>query len=227
MIRPGSGERREHRRARADHDVDVAAADAVPLIVALAVRQAAVLDRDRRAEPRAEQRRHLRRERDLRDQHQHAAAAGADRIRQPQVHLGLAAAGHAVEQRDVERPGGGERQQLDPSPPAAPASACARRPAPDAGTAAETDRDRSARVRMATSPSVCQPRERGGRYAALGQSGDRQAVRRPGQERQRLTLARSDARHIPIRVVGAARGARQPIAPRRGRPPSVARCGPS
>ena len=46
----GIGERRKHRRARADHDVDVAAADAVPLIVALAIGEAAVLNRDRVAE---------------------------------------------------------------------------------------------------------------------------------------------------------------------------------
>jgi len=43
-------ERGEHRRARADHDVDVGAADALPLIVALAVREAAVLDRHAVAE---------------------------------------------------------------------------------------------------------------------------------------------------------------------------------
>ena len=50
MMRPMRGERREHRRARADDDVDVAAADALPLIVALAVREAAVLDGDALAE---------------------------------------------------------------------------------------------------------------------------------------------------------------------------------
>ena len=44
------GERREHRRPRADDDVDVAAADALPLIVALAVGEPAVLNRDAIAE---------------------------------------------------------------------------------------------------------------------------------------------------------------------------------
>ena len=67
-------QRREDRRARADHHVDLAAADAMPLIVALAVRQPAVLDRDGGAKPRAEERRHLRRQRNLRHEHQHAAA---------------------------------------------------------------------------------------------------------------------------------------------------------
>ena len=64
------------------------------------------------AEARAEQRRHLRRQRDLRHEHQHAAAASPDRVSEPQVDLGLAAAGHAVQQRDVERLRGRQRQQL-------------------------------------------------------------------------------------------------------------------
>ncbi len=97
-------QRREHRRPRADHHVDVAAPDAMPLIVALAVRQPAVLDGHGGAKPRAEQRRHLRRQRDLRHEHQHTAAALADHIGEAEVDLGLAAAGHAVHQRHVKRP---------------------------------------------------------------------------------------------------------------------------
>ena len=54
---------------------------------------------------------HRRRERDLRHQHQHAASAAADRGREAQVDLGLAAAGHAVQERDAEVAGGGERAQ--------------------------------------------------------------------------------------------------------------------
>ena len=72
-------ERREDRRPRADDDVDVAAADALPLIVALAVGQAAVLDRDAVAERLAEQRGDGRRQRDLRHQHQHASVRAAGR----------------------------------------------------------------------------------------------------------------------------------------------------
>ena len=95
-------ERREHRRARADDDVDVAAADALPLVVALAVGEAAVLDGDALAERLAEQRGGGRRQRDLRHEHQHAAAGVADAGREAEVDLGLAAAGDAVQQRDAE-----------------------------------------------------------------------------------------------------------------------------
>ena len=48
-------ERGEHGGAGADHDVDVAAADALPLIVPLAVGEAAVLNRHAVAERLAEQ----------------------------------------------------------------------------------------------------------------------------------------------------------------------------
>ena len=47
---PERSQRREHRRPRADDDVDVAAADALPLVVALAVGEPAVLDRHAVAE---------------------------------------------------------------------------------------------------------------------------------------------------------------------------------
>ena len=50
-------ERREHRRARADHDVDLAAADALPLVVPLSVGQAAVQNRDLAGERLTEKRR--------------------------------------------------------------------------------------------------------------------------------------------------------------------------
>ena len=74
-------ERREDRRARADDDVDVAAPDALPLIVALAVREPAVLNRDAVAERAAERGRDCGRQRDLRHQQQHAAAAARGRCR--------------------------------------------------------------------------------------------------------------------------------------------------
>ena len=89
-------QRREDRAARADDDVDIAAADALPLIVALAVGEPAVLDRHPLAERGAEDRRRLRRQRDLGNHEQHALARLAHRARQAQVDLGLAAAGHAV-----------------------------------------------------------------------------------------------------------------------------------
>ena len=56
----------------------VAAADPLPLIVALAVGQAAVLDGDAVAERLAEQRGDRRRQRDLRHEHQHASSRRAD-----------------------------------------------------------------------------------------------------------------------------------------------------
>ncbi len=107
----GRGERRKYRGPRADHDVDIAPPDAVPLIVSFAVRQPAVLNGNRRPEARAKERRHLRRQRDFRNEHQHAASALPDGVSEPQVDLGLAAAGHAVDERYMERLRGGQRQQ--------------------------------------------------------------------------------------------------------------------
>ncbi len=103
-----------------DDDVDVAAPDALPLVVALAVGQAAVLDGHAIAEPRAEGRRHAGRERDLGHEHEHAAARRQRALGQPQVELRLAAAGHAVQERHVERP------RVEPDA----AAGRARRPAP-------------------------------------------------------------------------------------------------
>ncbi len=54
MTSPIARERRKHGRTRADDDVDVAAADAMPLIVALAVGEAAVLNGHPLAERAAE-----------------------------------------------------------------------------------------------------------------------------------------------------------------------------
>ena len=56
------GHRREHGRARADDDVDVAATDAMPLIVTFAIAEAAVLDGDAIAEGTAEDGGHRRRQ---------------------------------------------------------------------------------------------------------------------------------------------------------------------
>ena len=95
-------ERREHRRTRADDDVDVAAANALPLIVPLAVREAAVLDRHALSERVPEYRRDHRRQRDLRHEHQHAPARLANGRRQPQVQLRLPAPCHAVQQGDLK-----------------------------------------------------------------------------------------------------------------------------
>ena len=102
---PQPGQRREHGRARADHDVHFAPPDAVPLVVALARRQPAVLDGDAVPEHVAQERRHRRRQRDLRDHQQHLTPRLADQLGDPEVDLGLAAAGHAVEQRHMKAGG--------------------------------------------------------------------------------------------------------------------------
>ena len=72
-------DRREDRRAGTHDQVHLAAPDAIPLIVALAVGQAAVLNGHAVAECRAELRRDLGCERDLRNQDQHTPAV-RDRV---------------------------------------------------------------------------------------------------------------------------------------------------
>ena len=104
-----SQQRREDGRSRADHQRHFPAADAMPLVVPLAVGEAAVLNRHARAESRTEYGRDCRRERDFRHQHQHAATGAHRMIGEPQVDLGLTAPGHAVQQRHLEPFGGGER----------------------------------------------------------------------------------------------------------------------
>ena len=90
--------RREDGRARADDDPRLAGAQPPPLVVALAVRERGVQQRDRVAEARLEAGDGLRRQRDLRDEHDHALAVG-ERLRgRAQVDLGLARAGDAVQQ---------------------------------------------------------------------------------------------------------------------------------
>ncbi len=104
-------QRREHRRTGADDDVDLAAADAVPLIVPLSVRERAVLNRHPAAEHTAKERRDGRRQRNFRHHQQDLPAGAADAIGQAQVDLALAAAGDAVQERRVEGGRVGQRRQ--------------------------------------------------------------------------------------------------------------------
>ena len=105
-------ERREHRRPRADDDVHVAAADALPLIVTLAVGESAVLDRDAVAKGVAEERGDRRRQRDFRDERSASRRPrGADARQRAQIDLGLAAARDAVQQRDAKLLAVGDRPQ--------------------------------------------------------------------------------------------------------------------
>ena len=89
--------RREHRRPRADHDVVAPVGDAVPLVEQLAVAQAAV-QHGHALEPLAEAPHRLRRQRDLRHQHDRPPPGRDAAIERVEVHLRLAAARDAVQQ---------------------------------------------------------------------------------------------------------------------------------
>ena len=91
-------DRGEDGRARADADARLAAAQAPPLVVALAGGEGRVEDREAVAEPGPEARHRLRREADLGDEDDRAAAARQRRLDRGQVDLGLARAGDAVQQ---------------------------------------------------------------------------------------------------------------------------------
>ena len=92
-------QRHEHRRAGADDDARPAAGRAAPSLQPLAVGQARVQGDQRHGKAFAKTRQQLRRQADLRAQHQRAAALCQHGVDQPQIHLGLAAAGHAIQQK--------------------------------------------------------------------------------------------------------------------------------
>ena len=97
------------RAARAHHHPRIAQADAPPFVAALAVGEAAVQNRRLRPEARAEPAHHLRREGDLRHEDDRALARLERLGHHGQVHLGLAAAGDAVQKkRALAPPKGGE-----------------------------------------------------------------------------------------------------------------------
>ena len=93
------GERREDRRAGADADARLAAAQPAPLVVALAVGEGRVQDRDAVAEPGPEAGHGLRREADLGDEDDRRPAPGQHRLDRGQVDLGLARAGDPVQEQ--------------------------------------------------------------------------------------------------------------------------------
>ena len=94
--------RREHGRARAQRDADLARPQAPPGRQPLARRQRAVQHRDVVAEAGPEARRQLRRQRDLGHQHQRAPPRRARRRDDAQVDLGLARAGDPLKQEAGE-----------------------------------------------------------------------------------------------------------------------------
>ena len=134
------------------------------------------MQRDARAEAGAEAPDRLRRQRDLRHEHDRAEAALERRAARLEVHLGLAAARRAVEQEvpaaaGVERADDGLESALPASPRAAPARARPRapraRPAARARRAASAAPERRARARApASSRSSRRPRARARRAAA-------------------------------------------------------------
>jgi hypothetical protein len=88
----------EDGRARPDGDPRLAGAQPPPFVVALALAERRVQQRHGVAEAGLEAGDGLRRERDLRDEHDHAAAGGERVGTRPQVDLGLARSGDAVQE---------------------------------------------------------------------------------------------------------------------------------
>ena len=97
-------DRREHRRARAEHDARLARHALAPGGEAFGVGERGMQHRHRNGETLAETPDELRREPDLRHQHQRALAAAQRSLDRVQIDLGLAAAGDAVQQEGREAP---------------------------------------------------------------------------------------------------------------------------
>ena len=95
---PEVAHRREDRRPRADDDPRLAARDPVALVAPLGLPERRVEDRDRVAEALPEPADRLRRERDLRHEHDRAEPARERRLAGLEVDLGLAAPGRPDEQ---------------------------------------------------------------------------------------------------------------------------------
>ena len=91
-------QRSEDRRARADHDRRLARGDPLALVAALGLGQRRVENRDPVAEARAKAADGLRRERDLRNEDDHAEPALERVACGLEVDLGLPAPGRPVEQ---------------------------------------------------------------------------------------------------------------------------------
>ncbi len=108
---PERGNRCEHGGAGADDDRGVAGGDPLTLVAALGVRERGVQDGDALPEAGTEAAQRLRRQRDLGNEDDRAAAARERLLAGPQVDLGLAAAGGAVEQ---ERPPARVQSRGDP-----------------------------------------------------------------------------------------------------------------
>ena len=185
---PESAQRREDGRARADADPRLARPQPRPLVVALAGRELRVQDGDGVAEARDEARHDLRRQRDLGDEHDHPAAARERRRGGPQVDLGLARAGDAVQQQPLARRRGHDRAQRRGLVGGELAAARARR------------RRRRARARGARRAARCSTSPR----ASSRRSAARSRPAKRGSDAQQRALAVGQAL---LRVDGAAVGA--------------------
>ena len=100
---PERGEGQPERRPRADHHLCPALGDGAPGLAPLPRAELGVPDRRVHAEPCAEAREPLGAQRDLGQHHQHLVASierGGDGL---EIDLGLARAGHAVEDGDRKR----------------------------------------------------------------------------------------------------------------------------
>ena len=91
------GQRCEYGGARADQDAGLAAMRGSPSVASCGAGERGMQNRNTCAEAPTEPLDQLRRERDLRHQHQRLAAAGYRCSNYPQIHLGLAATGYTVE----------------------------------------------------------------------------------------------------------------------------------
>ena len=212
------GERREHRRSRAHADARLPGPQPEPLVVPLALAEPGMEHRDDVAEPRLEAPDGLGRERDLGDEHDRAAPGGERLLDRPQVHLGLARAGDAVEQEP---------------PPATAASPAAPAPAPSAPRTASS----AARCSPVSSGSAVEPpsdRHRGRAARARGRLQSHEPAgleppQRRGSERgrDRGSVALERLERDPLAVGQGRAVARAPARRRRSaRPPAPACAGP-
>ena len=210
---PEVGHRCEHRRARAEHDARLAAEGVAPGARGARASVSAECSTASGAAKRSRKRpSELRREPDLGHQHQRARARREHALDEPQVHLGLAAAGDPVQHE-----GGEARRARRRS--AATASALLARRAAGPGVRARGGgcgaRRRPTSVLAtpaAREPARARPRARPGRRVEAGDATRRRC-------RRAARAARAAA------APGAARRARGLRRPRRSRPsaPRVAR----
>ena len=201
------GERGEDRGAGADDDVDVAAADAVPLVVALAVREAAVLHGDPFAEGAAEGRRRGRRQGDLRHEDQRAAPARADVAGKPEVDLRLPAPRDAVQQGDPEPPRLRQRTQRGERPPLVGRRLARRRSSGPRGAGAGADPGLPLHPPRGQrhEPAPLQAPERRRAHAPAGQGGQVDPVGRSRQRGQRVPLPAAECGEAGAHRVAAGR----------------------